>query len=163
MTWVEKLKEHWEDILEEYLKIHGATPYFERDLYTGDWDVFPFLFFDQVFQDGIKLCPKTWELLKDIPGLVNASFSILKPGTEIAPHTGFTDQVYRYHLGIKIPDDCGMIVNKKLISWEPGQLLLFDDTQEHSAYNRSDEERVVLLFDVERGKEMHLGTCSLLD
>lgn len=163
MTWVEKLKEHWEDILQEYLNIQNTTPYFERDLYTGNWDVFPFLFFDQVFEDGTKLCPKTWELLKDIPGLINASFSILKPETEISPHTGFTNEVYRYHLGLKIPDGCGMIVDNRHISWEPGQLYLFDDTKEHSAYNRSNEERVVLLFDVERGKAIHLGTCNLLD
>lgn len=162
MTWVEKLKEHWEDILQEYL-LTKTTPYFERDLYTGNWDVFPFLFFDNTFSENIEKCPKTWNLLKDIPGLVNASFSILKPNTEILPHTGITNKVYRYHLGIKIPDNCGMIVSNKETTWKPGQLLLFDDTQKHSAYNRSTEERVVLLFDVERSQAIRFGSSNLLD
>ena len=163
MTWVDKLKEHWEDILQEYLKVSTTTPYFEKDLFTGKWDVFPFLFFNDTFPENREKCPKTWELLKDIPGLVNASFSILKPNTEILPHTGITNKVYRYHLGIKIPENCGMIVSNQRATWKPGQLLLFDDTQEHSAYNRSSEERVVLLFDVERSKSIRFGSCNLLD
>jgi aspartate beta-hydroxylase len=32
--------------------------------------------------------------------------------------------------------------------WEPGRLVLFDDTIRHEAWNRSDQLRVVLIFDV---------------
>ena len=32
--------------------------------------------------------------------------------------------------------------------WEPGRLVLFDDTIRHEAWNSSDRLRVVLIFDV---------------
>jgi aspartyl/asparaginyl beta-hydroxylase (cupin superfamily) len=32
--------------------------------------------------------------------------------------------------------------------WTPGELLIFDDTVEHAAWNNSNQLRVVLIFDV---------------
>ena len=32
--------------------------------------------------------------------------------------------------------------------WTPGELLIFDDTIEHAAWNDSDQLRVVLIFDI---------------
>lgn len=34
--------------------------------------------------------------------------------------------------------------------WEVGKLLVFDDTIEHEAWNDSDQDRVVLIFDIWR-------------
>ncbi|MEQ8800656.1 MAG: aspartyl/asparaginyl beta-hydroxylase domain-containing protein, partial [Haliea sp.] len=34
--------------------------------------------------------------------------------------------------------------------WREGELLVFDDSVEHEAWNRSNETRVVLLFDIWR-------------
>ena len=130
--------------------MRNTLEYFEKDLYAGSWDVYPFLFFGEHFFDNQKECPKTWAVLKDIPGLVNASFSILRPQTEIHPHTGFTSDVLRYHLGLEIPEDCAITVCGKQFQWEQGKVFIFDDTQEHSAYNRSERDRVVLLFDVSK-------------
>jgi len=144
------LEENWGDILEEYRSIKNTEKYFERDLYVGDWDVFPFLFFGENFYQNQDACPKTWALLKDIPGLLTASFSILGPHTEILPHTGFTSSVLRYHLGLEIPENCAITVCGRELQWEEGKVFIFDDTQEHSAYNRSDRNRVILLFDVRK-------------
>ena len=32
--------------------------------------------------------------------------------------------------------------------WQEGQVVVFDDTYEHEAWNRSDQTRVVLIFDI---------------
>jgi beta-hydroxylase len=150
IAYLNDLEERWEDILEEYRSVSNTEKYFEKDLYVGNWDVYPFLFFGEHFVDNQEACPKTWALLKDIPGLTTASFSILRPHTEIHPHTGFTPEVLRYHLGLEIPEDCAITVCGRELQWEQGKVLIFDDTQEHSAYNRSDRDRVVLLFDVKK-------------
>jgi beta-hydroxylase len=147
---IRKLEENWETVLEEYNSIKNTEKYFERDLYVGDWDVYPFLFFGRPFPENQSACSKTWDMLKAIPGLTTASFSILTPHTEIFPHTGFTSEVIRYHLGLEIPDNCAITVEGREFKWQQGKIFKFDDTKEHSAYNRSERDRVVLLFDVRK-------------
>ena len=149
--FVKLLESNWEIILEEYRKVKElSSPYPEHDLYGGHWDVIPFMFFEDTFEEICTKCPKTWDILQNIPGLVTASFSIMKPNTEIHPHTGFTNKVFRCHFGLEIPDNCAIIVGGEPKLWEQGKCFIFDDTVEHSAYNRSNHERVVLLIDVER-------------
>ena len=145
------LEDNWEVIREEYDSISsGAIPYLEEDLYRGEWDVFPLIAFGKKDERRCELCPKTWELVKDIPGLTTASFSVLGAYTEIHPHTGFTNKVLRCHLGLKIPHGCAIIVGEQARRWQEGKCLIFDDTIEHSAYNKNDEDRVVLLLDFKK-------------
>lgn len=145
------LEDNWESIRKEYSNVSGGSfPYLEEDLYRGEWDVFPFLFFDKEFEENKKLCPKTWEALQQIPNLVNASFSILRHDTDIHPHTGFTKEVLRCHLGLYTPSRCLLVVGNEPRRWEEGKCLIFDDTLEHYAYNHSEEDRVVLLLDFKK-------------
>ena len=96
--FVEKLESSWASVLTEYIQLKtGTIPYFEHDLYKGEWDVFPLLAFGEKDEERCKLCPKTWDLVKDIPGLTTAAFSILRAYTEIHPHTGFTNKVVTYN------------------------------------------------------------------
>jgi aspartyl/asparaginyl beta-hydroxylase (cupin superfamily) len=150
MSYVNKIEENWVDILNEYHSVKNTEEYFEKDLYVGAWDVYPFLFFGDQFRENQEACPKTWDLLKEMPGLTTASFSILRPHTEILEHTGFTSDVLRYHLGLEIPENCSITVSGKQFQWEEGKVFIFDDTEKHSAYNRSDRDRIVLLFDVKK-------------
>ena len=46
------------------------------------------------------------------------------------------------------PPDCALRVGNHVRTWTPGQVLAFDDTIEHTAWNDSDHLRVVLIFDV---------------
>ena len=75
-------------------------------------------------------------------------FSALKPGTHIPPHNGATNARLTVHLPLIIPPDCGLRVGEETRAWEPGRLVLFDDTIRHEAWNRSEQLRVVLIFDV---------------
>ena len=77
-----------------------------------------------------------------------AFFSALKPRTTIPPHNGATNCRLTVHLPLIVPPDCAIRVGNHTRTWTPGQLLMFDDTIEHTAWNHSDQLRVVLIFDV---------------
>ena len=128
----------------------GFIPWHQVEIYDGNWDVFGLYGFKQKIPENCKLCPKTTSLVEQIPNMITAGFSALKPGTHIHPHVGYTDKVLRYHLGLIIPNDCALRVGDEIRSWEEGKFLIFDDTFEHEAWNKSDNTRIVLLIDVEK-------------
>lgn len=99
-------------------------------------------------------CPQTRKALEaadmaKIGGLCpNAMFSALAPHTEIPPHTGETNARLVVHLPLVVPEKCTYRVGFEHRIWKEGELLIFDDTIEHTARNDSDQLRVVLIFDV---------------
>jgi ornithine lipid ester-linked acyl 2-hydroxylase len=119
----------------------------ERQLYESGWDVFPFYAFGRKLERNCQLCPETTRAVETIPGLTTASFSRLEPGTHIKPHVGYQDTVLRCHLALIVPENCALRVGPETRAWEPGKCLVFDDTTEHEAWNRSEEVRIVLIID----------------
>jgi beta-hydroxylase len=98
-------------------------------------------------------CPETARLLRSVPRLQSAWFSILAPRYHIPEHRGVTKSLLRTHLGLIIPkerDKCTMRVGDQIVRWEPGKCVVFDDFYRHEVWNDTDEERVVLIFDFER-------------
>ena len=75
-------------------------------------------------------------------------FSLLAPHTHIPPHTGINNARLVCHLPLIVPEGCWFRVGSQTRQWEPGKLLIFDDTIEHEAMNPSDHLRVVLIFDI---------------
>jgi len=75
-------------------------------------------------------------------------FSRLEPKTRIPAHTGSTNTRLTVHIPLIIPPNCGFRVGSEVREWHPGTALVFDDTIDHEAWNDSDEQRVVLIFDV---------------
>jgi aspartate beta-hydroxylase len=104
--------------------------------------------------EGLARCPETGKALAalplvDIGGLCpNAMFSALAPKTRIPPHNGETNARLVAHLPLVIPDGCAIRVGFEERRWTLGEVLVFDDTIEHEAWNESDELRVVLIFDL---------------
>jgi aspartyl/asparaginyl beta-hydroxylase (cupin superfamily) len=102
----------------------------------------------------LAACPQTRAALEavdmaTIDGLCpNAMFSALSPHTEIPPHTGETNARLVVHLPLIVPDKCSYRVGFEQREWRVGEILVFDDTIEHTARNDSDELRVVLIFDI---------------
>ncbi|NJP09948.1 MAG: aspartyl/asparaginyl beta-hydroxylase domain-containing protein [Leptolyngbyaceae cyanobacterium RU_5_1] len=144
-----RLEASWQVIREELngLRDKDFIPWPEKYLYGKGWDTFGFYAFGLKVTGNCKLCPQTTRLLAEVPDLVSAGFSSLASGTHIAPHTGYPDGVLRCHLGLIVPEDCAIRVGTETRSWTEGQCLVFDDTMEHEAWNRSDRTRVVLLID----------------
>jgi aspartyl/asparaginyl beta-hydroxylase (cupin superfamily) len=76
-------------------------------------------------------------------------FSVLAPHTRIQPHTAGTNIRLTAHLGLVIPNDkdaCRIRIRDTWCQWEPGKMLVFDDSYEHEVRNDSNECRAVLLM-----------------
>jgi beta-hydroxylase len=111
----------------------------------------------------IQQFPHTIQMMKD-EQIHNAFFSILDPGVEIPPHTGYYKGYLRYHMGVIIPnnnthksDDKAYIVcgGKKYI-WKEGRGILFDDMYLHYVKNPTNQTRVVLYLDIKRKSNSYL-------
>ncbi len=77
-------------------------------------------------------------------------FSLLRPRSRIPAHTGMINTRFVCHLPLVVPPECGFRVGPKTREWQVGQLLVFDDSVEHEAWNNSGEDRLVLIFDIWR-------------
>jgi beta-hydroxylase len=92
-------------------------------------------------------------------------FSILAPGKRIPPHVGPYKGVLRYHLALKVPEPaerCGITVNGVTKHWEEGKSLVFDDVWEHSAWNETDDTRVVMFVDFIRPMRAPASWCNAI-
>lgn len=161
--WAIDLEEHWEDIRRELDVVLRRQPELpnpqdfsrEQTVLTNDdqWKTYLFRAYGIDFPGNMESCPRTTDLLKKVPSLESAFFSILSAGKELPPHRGIHNGVIRYHLGLKIPDppnQCGITVGGVTAHWREGRGIFFDDTFLHSAWNHSNDIRVVLLVDVVR-------------
>jgi aspartate beta-hydroxylase len=77
-------------------------------------------------------------------------FSLLRPGAHIPPHNGYTNARLICHLPLIVPGNCALRVGNETRSWREGELMVFDDSIEHEAWNNSGELRAILLFDIWR-------------
>lgn len=157
------IEENWHLILSELddlLRDRAGLPSFHeisRDqayISAGDsWKVFILFGFGIASQRNCARCPETARLLKTIPGLQSAWFSILAPHYHIPEHRGVTKTLLRTHLGLHIPaqrERCRMRVDNVTVTWQAGRCIVFDDFYRHEVWNETDEERVVLIFDFDR-------------
>ena len=148
------LEENWEIIRDEYLKLreYQLQPWFQKEIYNGDWKVFGFFDWPSgAKMPGATYCPNTVSIIEDnITGYAAAGFSILKPNTVIEPHVGYQGDFLRCHLGLVIPDQCVLDIRGEQKSWKEGEVMIFDDTFEHSAWNKSGQDRAILLLDFKK-------------
>lgn len=114
-----------------------------------------FLFKDgQRQEENVARCPKTVAALEAAPVVriphrgPTSLFSLLEPQTRIPPHTGTTNTRLTVHIPLIVPPKCGFRVGTQVREWHPGTALVFDDTIEHAAWNDSDEDRTILIFDI---------------
>ncbi len=110
----------------------------------------------EVAEGMAMLCPQTLDALTHapqpvIPGRAPlALFSRLAPGTHIQPHHGMLNTRLICHLPLIVPDGCALRVGAETRPWVEGELLIFDDSFEHEAWNRGSSDRTVLLFEIWR-------------
>jgi beta-hydroxylase len=161
--WVERLEKNSEVIRQELVallygqkhlpNIQEISPR-QTNLSRNDgWKSYFFFVLGHRIDESYIRCPETGKLLDSIPGLSLAFFSVLAPGMHIKTHRGSYKGVVRCHLGLIVPEprtDVRMRVGDKMIYWEEGKCVIFDDTHKHEVWNDTDGIRVVLLFDVFR-------------
>lgn len=120
---------------------------------TPAWDAYFFFRHGRRDEAHARQCPATAATLERTP-LVHIRdhapeicFSVLAPGSHILPHRGVTNTRLTVHLPLVVPGDCALLAGGVLHEWEEGRAMVFDDTFEHEAWNRSDSTRVILLMD----------------
>lgn len=79
-----------------------------------------------------------------------ALFSLLKPDTHIRPHYGLLNTRLICHIPLITNDMCSLRVGAETRQWEDGKALIFDDSFEHEAWNKGDQTRIILLFEIWR-------------
>jgi aspartyl/asparaginyl beta-hydroxylase (cupin superfamily) len=160
-----------ETLMARQLKLPGMeelSSYTAGGIHQIAWKTFVFKS-GGFIEENCALAPRTADLLRGIPGIYMAFFSVLEPHQHIKPHWGYWKGFVRYHLGVVIPHNnadnkCWIRINadawdrenRSAIAqgethyWKNGEAVLFDDTFLHEAANETDQVRVVLFLDVAR-------------
>ena len=115
------------------------------------WKIFVLVAYGIRSAPNVALCPETWRIVRKIPGLKTAMFSIFEPGKRLPPHRGPYNGVLRLHLGLLVPEPraCqGIRIGSEVRRWQEGRVLIFDDAYEHEAWNETGDARVVLFVDI---------------
>ena len=162
----------------------------EKPLYdskSATWKIIPFYGFGIWVDENLKKFPETTKFLKSIKGLKVSIISKLGPNTKLKEHRGWADlsnNVLRCHFGIRVPRSKCFVgvgdikneqtynhnaeVNMSNVNWEiefheNNKWTIFDDSKLHFAGNFSDEERIVLILDIERPNFVKKGTAIVGD
>ncbi|MBI3415637.1 MAG: aspartyl/asparaginyl beta-hydroxylase domain-containing protein [Verrucomicrobia bacterium] len=161
--WIAQVEAEWPKIrveLDQVLKFRDDLPSFHEILkevstITTDhnWKTFFLSGIGMNCEENARRCPETMRLLKKIPGMKTAFFSILSPHKHIPAHRGAFNGVLRLHLGLLVPEPeekCRIRIGNEFRHWSEGRSLVFDDTFNHEVWNDTDGCRVVLFVDFAR-------------
>ncbi len=168
--WLEQLEAAIPDMKDELAAVLTRTqkfsPYVESIanrprpnnplLDDSSWGAFYFWKSGEEITENTAQCPKTVSALGAAPIPIikerspMALYSVLEADTHIAPHYGLLNTRLICHIPLILPADCALRVGGETRPWKDGEALIFDDSFEHEAWNRSQERRVILLFEVWR-------------
>lgn len=168
LPWVERLEAQSAAIREELLALLGSESGLER-VFTSDelesqnlrgaagpvsWTGYYLYRYGERREDNCGRCPGTAAAVDALPLSVvpghgpEVLYSVFRPDTHLLPHQGVTNTRVVGHLPLVVPRDCALNVGGEVHEWREGRVVVFDDTYEHEAWNRSDATRVVLIFDL---------------
>jgi aspartyl/asparaginyl beta-hydroxylase (cupin superfamily) len=153
------VEQNWETMREEIIGflnsgkvLEGSTSANSPGLSHPDaWKRMYFMNSMWLQPDNCRKLPKTWNILKQIPGVTLGAVLILDPHSCIHPHSSESNINIRCHVGIKIPGslpECGIRVGTEEHNWKDGQVLMFSDCHEHTVWNNSSENRIIVAFDI---------------
>lgn len=158
--WSARVEAAWPEILDEVRALldgPSEIPHIEDVTggipqgNIGPWRSFVLMHQGKWMAWNCERCPRTTEVVRGIPGLTVAGFSILEPGTHITEHRGPNKGALRYQLGVIVPGapgDCRIRVGDEMIVWRDGEGVMFDFTVPHEAWNDSADIRVLLMLEV---------------
>lgn len=160
------LRENWETIRAEALEL-VRQDYFDatkrpgtagsydvgfRTFFKYGWGRFYLNWYGYSHHSARRLCPKTVEILKQVPSVHGAMFAYLPGGGQLTRHADPIAVSLRYHLGLATPnsDACFINVDGQHLSWRDGKAIMFDETYLHYVRNDTDADRLILMCDVKR-------------
>jgi hypothetical protein len=140
-----------------YVEAHADRPLAANPLMNDPkWGAYYFWRNGEIVPENAARCPVTMQALQHAPmPLIDqrspiALWSLLKPDTHIQPHHGLLNTRLICHIPLIVPQGCALRVGNETRSWREGEALIFDDSFEHEAWNKSDATRVILLFEIWR-------------
>ena len=141
----------------------------QRTLYEFDrkiWGMLPLRGYGFDYPENQARIPTLQGFLQRHRDVVSAAVSLFPPGKVLRPHKGPFKGVWRYHLPLYVDDlgqgqtSCELLIDGTRYFLQEGEGFLWDDTFLHSAVNRSEQPRVVLLFDVFR-RDQPIGLVAM--
>lgn len=153
------IEDNWEVIRDEALALYeGGKITAKEDLPASSfykenrWTSFYLKLYDHRIPSAHDLAPRTMALLQQVPSLNLALFAVLMPGKQLNRHHDPFAYTLRYSLGLSTPNDerCGLKINDFHYTWRDGDSIIFDETYLHSAYNHTDQPRIILMTDIDR-------------
>jgi beta-hydroxylase len=155
------LRDHWQEIRGEAVALmqRGAITKADRQddlvfysFMKRGWKRFYLKWYRQAPPSARAHCPRTVELLQQLPCVKGAMFTLLEPRSKLGKHRDPFAGTLRYHLGLATPNsaDCRMQLDDVTYVWRDGVDILFDSSYVHSAKNETDLPRLVLFCDVHR-------------
>ncbi len=119
---------------------------------SGRWSILFLLQLGRRHEANLAECPVLSSIIDRHKELITHAgsmyFSCLDPHTRVESHRGPTNMRLRCHLGIDVPEGCGVKVGGITSSWQEGRAIVFDDSFPHEVWNDSDQRRVVLVLDL---------------
>ncbi len=156
LNGIEELEKNYSVVLNElqdYLKQYVLESQFNTMMVEKpkSWKVRSLRVWGVEMYEIQKHFPQTLKLLSNIEGVVNVGFNLLEPQSAIKSHCGDTNAIIRCHLGLVIPaenETCAIKVNHEIKNWQQGRVIGFIDAYDHEAWNRTDKQRIIMLFDI---------------
>ncbi|MCA0449061.1 MAG: aspartyl/asparaginyl beta-hydroxylase domain-containing protein [Proteobacteria bacterium] len=163
---LDSLRANWETIRDEGLallrenyfdaaKRPGTTSYYDvgfRTFFKYGWSQFYLNWYGYTHHSARRLCPRTVEILRQVPAVRGAMFAFLPRGAHLTRHADPIAISLRYHLGLSTPNSaaCFINVDGRYLSWRDGEAIMFDETYLHYVRNDTDADRLILMCDVKR-------------
>jgi beta-hydroxylase len=155
------LRENWKTIRDEALALQGAGEIEYTEAHNDlafvafkkrGWKRFYLKWYHDFLPSAEELCPRTVELVRSIPCINAAAFTVLPPGKKLGKHRDPFASSLRYHLGLSTPnsDKCTIWIDGQAYSWRDGEDIVFDETYVHWAENETEQTRIIFFADFTR-------------
>jgi aspartyl/asparaginyl beta-hydroxylase (cupin superfamily) len=150
--------------MEELLNIKNKDPKLWHVWIENQLSVIPLYFFGKWSSKGMELFPNTSKIIKNISNIKTVAISKLKPQSQIQPHIGWGDLangILRCHYGLIVPPNNGCVCDNWVVLHKNREWLVFDDSRMHSSFNFSDEDRIIIIVDMERSPNIPKGISTV--
>jgi hypothetical protein len=103
------------------------------------------------------------DLIEENNNIDTVCFLKLSANARLDMHYGYnpsSNYILRSHLGLIVPENCGMWVNGTIKFHKQDEFFTFDDSKLHTAFNNSKQDRYILLIDMKRHDFIKIGNSQ---
>jgi aspartate beta-hydroxylase len=161
-SFQQELEARYEDITREYVEAsrqHDLTYYLAAGSgmarpvpgHPVGWKELLLFRQDRLYKENADRCPTLRDvysrLLAQCRQTSQVCFLVLEPGTHLPDHVDPCNWLVELQMGIFVPQgDCFLQVAGTSRQWVEGRCLSFDNSFLHTAWNKTEQRRVILSF-----------------